>query len=405
MRRNGMRRTTITALSIVGTLGLLATPASADGTVTWTAVHTTSTGDQDNPSVATSRGGYTAVVWEDDRDATNPNDTVHTEVYARLYRDGTSLWEKKVSPGGTGNWSYLQPDVAVRPDGGVVVVWADDNDGNGFYQIRVQTYSAAGADTGSATANAASAGQQVNPEVAVNPDGPGFAVAFEDQQDGAQPTIRLSGYNSITSKAYEKQVHAAGGTNRHPDVAMGAAGNAIVVWDEDIDANGFYNVGLASFTPTGAVKLAKRVANQATDGQQENATVAANFNGDFVVGWETDHLGGDQIGVRSFTATGSAPAEAFLPGNDPQVGIDDQRNAVAYWTETQDVYVQGLNPDGTGNGRQPLLRANTVTAGRQIQPALAVDPFGRITMTYSDDPDSDDFDDVVIGTGMTNSTW
>lgn len=400
-----MRRTIITALSVVGMLAVYAPVATADGTLTWAAAHTTSTGDQDNPSVASSRGGYTAVVWEDDRDTTAPNDIAHTEVYARLYRDGTSLWEKKVSPGGTGSWSHVQPDVAVRPDGGVVVVWADDTDGNGFYQIRVQTYSAAGADTGSATANAASAGQQINPEVAVNPDNAGFAVVFEDQQDGAQPTIRLSGYNSITAKAYEKQVHANGGTNRHPDVAMGAAGNAIVVWDEDIDANGFYNVGLASFTPTGAVKIAKRVANQATDGQQDNATVAANFNGDFVVGWETDHLGAVQVAVRSFTATGSAPAEAFLPGADPQVGVDDQRNAVAYWTESQDVYVQGLNPDGTNNGRQARLRANTVATGRQTQPALAVDPFGRITLTYSDDPDGDDVDDVAIGTGLTNSTW
>jgi hypothetical protein len=400
-----MRRTITTALSVAGMLLALAPAASADGTLTWAPAHTTSTGDQDNPSVASSRGDYTAVVWEDDRDTTSPNDIAHTEVYARLYRDGTSLWEKKVSPGGTGNWSHVQPDVAVRPDGGVVVVWADDTDGNGFYQIRVQTYSAAGADTGSATANAASAGQQINPEVAVNPEGPGFAVVFEDQQDGAQPTIRLSGYNSITSKAYEKQVHANGGTNRHPDVAMGAAGNAIVVWDEDIDANGFYNVGLASFTPTGAVKLAKRVANQATGGQQQNATVAANFNGDFVVGWETDHLGPVQVAVRSFTATGSAPAEVFLPGADPQVGIDDQRDVVAYWTESQDVYVQGLNPDGTSNGRQPLLRANAVATGRQTQPAMAVDPFGRITLTYSDDPDGDDFDDVQLGAGLTNSTW
>jgi hypothetical protein len=133
--------------------------------------------------------------------------------------------------------------------------------------------------------------------------------------------------------------------------------------------------------------------------------VAANFNGDFVVGWETDHLGDDQIGVRSFTATGTAPAEVFLPGNDPQVGLDDQRYAVAYWTLTDDVYLQGLNPDGTTNGRQPRVRANPVTTGRQTQPALAVDPYGRITLTHADDPEPDAFDEVTIGTGLTNSTW
>lgn len=399
-----MRRVIIPALAVA--IGLLTAPvATADGTLTWARVNTTTTGDQDNSSVAVSRTGYTAVVWEDDRDTTAPNDTVHTEVFVRLYRDATSLYEKKVSTGGTGSWRHAQPDVAVRDDGSAVVVFAEDPDGNGYYQIRVLTFNAAGTQTGSTVANATAAGQQSNPEVAADPDGAGFAVVFEDEQTDAEPTIRLSGFASVTAKSYEIRAHAAGGTNRHPDVAMGAAGNAIVVWDEDIDANGYYNVGLASFTPTGAVKLAKRVANQATGEQQQNATVAANFNGDFVVGWETDHQGTDQIGVRSFTATGTAPAEVFLPGNDPQVGLDDQRYAVAYWTLGDDVYLQGLNPDGTGTGRQPQVRANASPTGRQNQPALAVSPYGHITMTYSDDPDGDDFDEVNIGTGLTNSTW
>lgn len=399
-----MRRIIIPALVVA--IGLLSAPlATADGTLTWSVANTTTAGDQDNSSVAVSRTGYTAVAWEDDRDATAPNDSAHTEVFIRLYRDGAPVFEKKVSTGGTGNWRHVQPDIAVRDDGGSVVVFAEDPDGNGYYQIRVLTFNAAGTQTGSAVANAAAAGQQVNPEVAVDPDGAGFAVAFEDEQTDAEPTIRLSGFASITSKTYEVRAHAAGGTNRHPDVAMGAAGNAIVVWDEDIDANGYYNVGLASFTPSGAVKLTKRVANQATGEQQQNATVAANFNGDFVVGWETDHLGSDQIGVRSFTATGAAPAEVFLPGNDPQVGLDDQRYAVANWTLGDDVYVQGLNPDGTTNGRQPQVRTNPSATGRQNQPALAVDPYGRITMTHSDDTDTDDFDEVNIGTGLTNSTW
>ncbi|OLF13969.1 hypothetical protein BLA60_01970 [Actinophytocola xinjiangensis] len=403
-----MRRTILTALSLLSTLGLVlaqAPAASADGTLTWAPANTTTTGDQDNSSVASSRGGHTAIVWEDDRDATNPDDSIHSEVYVRLYKDGTSLFEKKVTPGGTGNWRHVQPDVAVWPDGRVAVVWADDPDGNGYYQIKVKTYNAAGTETGSATANATAAGQQVNPEIAVDPDGNGFAVVFEDEQTDAEPTVRLSGFNSITSKAYEVRVHAAGGTNRHPDVAMGAAGNAIVVWDEDGDANGYYNIGLASFTPSGGAKLAKRVANQATGGQQTNVTVAANFNGDFVAAWVTDHLGSPQTAVRSFTATGSAPAEAFVPGSDPQAGLSDQRHAVVYWTEGEDVYVQGINPDGTTADRQPRIRANTVTAGRQTQPALAVDPFGRITMTYTDDADGDGFDDILIGTGLTNSTW
>jgi len=392
------------AVVLAGVFGLAGT-AAADGTLTWATANSVATGDQDHSSVASSRTGYTAVVWEDDRDATAPEDPLHSDVFLRVYLNGTSLFEKKVSNGGTGNWSHVQPDVAVRSDGSAVVTWAEDPDGNGVYQIRVKTINAAGTETGSAVANATSAGQQTDPRVAANPDNGSFAVVFTDQQTGAKPTVRLSGYASITSKTYEKQVNATGGTNQSPDVAMGAAGNAIVVWDEDVDDNGYFNIGLASFTPAGAVKLAKRVANSEGGSQQQDATVAANVNGDFVVGWVTDHTGTAQVAVRSFTATGTAANEVYLPGQDPQVGLDDQRYAVAYWANGDDVYVQGLNPDGTSTGRQPQLRANTVTTGRQDEPALAVDPFGQITLSHTDDADGNGFDQVMLGTGLTNSTW
>jgi hypothetical protein len=401
---------TITGLALAGTIAA-ATPAFAAGTtpadITWIVANSVATGDQDNSALAAARTGYTAVVWEDDRDSTNPADPVHSEVFLRLFKDGASLFEKKLSAGGTGSWRHVQPDVALHEDGTVVVIWAEDPDGNGFYNIAVRTLNTAGTVTGSATANANSAGQQLNPAVAADPDSPGFAVAFEDQQGTAAPTVRLSGYASITSKTYEVQVNATGGTHQRPDVAMGAAGNAIVVWAEDGDANGFFNVARKILTPTGGVLLAQGVANVTTAGQQQRPSVAANFNGDFVAGWETDHTGTVQIGVRSFTATGTprAAVDTFVPGTDPQVGIDDQLAVVVNWTDASDIYAQGLNPDGSTTGRLPRLRVHTVIAGKQDEPALAVDPWGLITLAYTDDNDGNGFDQVYLGTGLINSIW
>jgi hypothetical protein len=401
---------TVTTLAIAGTVAG-AGIAYADGTtvadITWTAANSVATGDQDNSAVASVGTGYTAVVWEDDRDATVPTDPLHSDVFVRLYRDGVSLFEKKLSAGGTGNWTHIQPDVALHEDGTSVVTWAEDPDGNGVFQIAVRTLNTAGTVTGSATANATSAGQQTKPSVAADPDGPGFAVAFEDDQATTAPTVRLSGFASITSKTYEVQVNNAGGTNQRPDVAMGAAQNAIVVWDEDTDANGSFNIGRKIVTPAGGVKLAQGVVNVTTAGQQVHPSVAANFNGDFAVAWETDHTGAAQIGVRSFTYTGAAAsaADTVVPGVDPQVGIDDQRSVVVNWTEASDVYAQGLNPDGSITGRLPRLRVHTTIALRQDEPAMSVDGFGLITLAYTDDNDGNAFDQVYLGTGLINSTW
>lgn len=403
------RATQLICLAAATATALVVTPgvAAADGTITWTTANSVATGDQDNAGLSAVRTGYTAVVWEDDRDATNPGDVLHSEIFVRLYRDGVSLYEKKISTVGTGNWTHQHPDVSLHEDGSAVVVWADDPDGNGVFQVAVRTLNTAGTVTGSATANANSAGQQIKPTVAADPDGAGFAVAFEDKQSTTAPTVRLSGFNSITSKAYEVQAHPNGGTHQAPDVAMGAAQNAIVVWDEDGDGNGFFNIARKAFTSSGGQKLAQAVVNVNGGGQQRHASVEANFNGDYVVGWETDHTGTAQVGVRSFSATGAAGAttDTLLPGADPQVGIDDQRSAAVATAEATDVYVQGFNPDGSSTGRQPRLRANTTTTARQDEPAIAVDAWGLITLAYTDDNDGNGFDQAYLGTGLSNSTW
>jgi len=400
-----MRKLMTTAALVAAGSVAFAGTAFADGTMTWTTANTTATGDQDNSAVASVRTGYSAVVWEDDRDTTNPADNLHSDIWLRLYQDGVSLYEKKLSASGTGNWRHVQPDVSLHESGVAVVTWAEDPDGNGVFQIAVREVNTAGTVTGSATANANSAGQQTLPSVAADPDGTGFAVAFDDKQSTTPSTVRLSGYASITSKTYEVQVHAAGGTHARPDVAMGAAQNAIVVWDEDGDANGSFNIARKSFTSAGAQKLAQAVANVNTGGQQRHASVAANFNGDFVVGWETDHTGTAQIGVRSYSATGTAGPETVVPGVDPQVGIDDQTAAAVGWVDAQDIYVQGINADGTTTGRHPRTRVNTTITGRQDEAALTVDPWGQVIVAYTDDNDGNLFDQVYLGTGITNSTW
>ncbi|GLW89398.1 hypothetical protein [Actinokineospora globicatena] len=386
---------------------LFAGTALADGTtpadITWSTANSVATGDQDNSAVATVRTGYTAVVWEDDRDDVTPTDPVHSEVFLRLYKDGVSQYEKKLSAGGTGNWRHVQPDVALHEDGSAVVVWSEDPDANGYYNIAVRAVNTAGTVTGSATANASADGQQLNPSVAADPDGPAFAVAFEDKQGTAPETVRLSGFASITSKTYEVQVNTAGGTHQHPDVAMGAAGNAIVAWSEDGDANGSFNIGRKILTPTGGVKLAQGVANAGTAGQQRHPSIAATFNGDFAIAWES----GTQTAARSFTPTGTprATPETPLPGTNPQIGIDDQLAVAIAWTDASDIYAQGLNPNGTTTARLPRLRVHTVITGPQTEPALAVSPFGQITLTYTDDNDGNAFDQIYLGTGLTNATW
>ncbi|WP_350277708.1 hypothetical protein [Kribbella sp. HUAS MG21] len=411
----------LTALAATA-LTLIASPASAHvATPTWVTANSTSTGDQDAAAVATNRNGYVAVVWEDDRDTDNATDNVHSEIYLRLFHNGTAVYEKKLSAAGsTGvtNWRHLRPDVGLDDKGNAVVVWQDDPDGNGYYNIPYRVVNTAGTVTASGNANSSSTGQQINPRVAVDPDGAptsaavAFTVAWEDIQTGAAATVKAAGFTGPTTRAWEVSASATTGQHHNPDVGVSASGDAVVVWDDDADGNGYYQIGLIRLGRTnGAATLSRRSANSAGGGQQQRAAVAANFNGDFAVAWESDHTGTAGVWTRSFTSTGTAryaDTEVAVGGTGASIGIDDQAQTVVGWTvqgADPDVWVRGFGTNGTDAGRLSSQRLSSVATGRQEQLAVAVSPYAEVAVTYTDDNDGNTYDQVYLGTGISNNSW
>lgn len=276
--RTALRGTVATIAVVAAVTAGLAAPAGAAGPAGWIAANSVATGDQDGAAVAANRIGDVAVAWEDDRDSTAPADDTHSEIYLRLFRSGTSAYELTLSAGGTAgkNWKHVAPDVDLDDRGNAVVVWSDDPDGNGFYNVAYRVVSPAGAVTASGHANGSSAGQQLVPRVAVDPDGApksttavAFTVVWEDIPDGATvATVKAAGFTATKTKAYEVTVNAAGGSHHAPDVAVSASGEALVVWDEDTDGNGYDNVGLTRLSrATGAVVLSRRSANSLGTGR------------------------------------------------------------------------------------------------------------------------------------------
>ncbi|WP_371400788.1 hypothetical protein OHA10_22740 [Kribbella sp. NBC_00662] len=408
------------AIGVLATAALIATAAPADAhvaTPTWVTANSVSTGDQDNASVAINRNGYVAVAWEDDRDTDNATDNVHSDIWVRLFHNGTAVYEKKLSAGGDSgvtNWRHLHPDVGLDDKGNAVVVWQDDPDGNGYYNIPYRVLNTAGTVTASGNANTSATGQQINPRVAVDPDGApstaavAFTVAWEDIQTGTPATVKAAGFTGPTTRAWEVTASQTTGQHHNPDVAVSASGDAVVVWDEDGDANGDYNIGLIRLGRTnGAATLSRRVANATTVGQQTFAAVAANFNGDFAVAWQS----GTTLSTRSFDSTGAAryaDVQVAAAGIAPSIGIDDQAQTVVGWTVQAtdlDVWIRGFGTDGTDTGRLSSQQLSSATAGRQEQMSVAVSPYAEVAVAYTDDNDGNTYDQVILGTGISNNSW
>ncbi len=161
------------------------------------------------------------------------------------------------------------------------------------------------------------------------------------------------------------------------------------------------------------MNLTRRSANSLGDGQQLRAAVAANYNGDFTVAWESDHPGTFGVWSRSFAADGTprhaeVQASSEAGANTASVGLDDQANVVVGWTtpaNARDVWARGLNPDGTADGRIAAQHFGQVSTGRQEQAGVAVSPWGEVAIAYTDDNDGNLFDQVYLGTGVVNSTF
>ncbi|WP_433083785.1 hypothetical protein ACQP1P_05700 [Dactylosporangium sp. CA-052675] len=381
--------------------------------LTWTTANSVATGDQDTSAIATNRNGQVAVVWEDDRDTSAPENNSHSDVWVRMFANGAAQYELKLSAGGTGNWTHLSPDVGIDDKGNAVVVWAEDGDGNGVYNVQYRVISPTGSVTASGRANADTAGDQILPKVAVDPDGAptsgavAFTVVWEDVQ-GSTYTVKAAGYTGPTTKAYEVFASQQTGQHHRPDVAVSASGDALVVWDEDADGNGYSNIGLVGLAKAnGAVNLSRRTANSLGGGQQRHAAIAEDFTGDFAVAWESDHTGTAGVWTRSFAPGAAARGTEVLVadgGTNPVIGIDGQANTVVGWSATEQ-YGRGFNPDGTTTGRLPAQVLTQTTTGRQEQLGVAVDNWGEFSVAYTDDNDGNGYDQVILGSGGANSDW
>jgi hypothetical protein len=130
------------------------------------------------------------------------------------------------------------------------------------------------------------------------------------------------------------------GSQRYPAIASDAHGNFVVVW-ESPDGSGSGIFGQRYDSSGGALGTEFRV-NSVTLTSQTDVSVASDTEGDFVVVWESSHVGED--------------GEIF-----------------------------GQRYDSTGRPLGGEFRVNTLTSGFQITPSVASDASGNFVVAWASD--------------------
>lgn len=88
--------------------------------------------------------------------------------------------------------------MAITPDGSFVVVWEDDNDDNNTFQICAAGFHSSGVKTfGNITVNRDANEQQLRPDVSIDANG-NFVVVWQDDLDN-------NGYHEILGRGLDSE--------------------------------------------------------------------------------------------------------------------------------------------------------------------------------------------------------
>ncbi len=299
-------------------------------------------------------------------------------------------------------------------NGNFVAVWQGPNrDGRGTFDVFLQPFDINGRPVGSeVVVNAEWHGQQTNPDVAVAPDGR-IIVVYEhtnDDQAGGQ-------FNSLTSISAQLlnrdgtpigepiQVASTPARSWAPGVGVTRDGSFVVTWTNQ-SADGSSAAMLARrFDSSGrALSDEFRVNTTPLNSQvlQVSNSMAMNDAGAFVVVWSNFGPDGSDQGVfgQRFNALGERVGGEFRVNTTtydaqlgPRVAMDSLGRFMVTWTSRlQDgsgwgVYAQRFAADGTPAG--PEFLVTNTTQGEQGVSDITVDGDGRYIITWNSDHGSD----------------
>jgi hypothetical protein len=363
-------------------------------------VNSAGAGDQLAPVVAMAASGAFVVAWQDDSDASDG--AGNHDIYVRGFAaGGCRAWaDLRVNPNAAGHQS--NPAIAMNAQGDFVVVWQDDTDGNGVFQIKARGFFANGKERFSVrTVNTVAAGQQLAPTVAMGPSG-AFVVAWQDDplKDGHEQ-ILMRGFNADGSQRFaDRSVHDdALGQRLAPAIGLDGSANIVVVWQDDTDGNGSYQIHARGFNANGSDRFARLTVNSNAAGQQRDPALAVASDGRFVVVWRDDAnsdgdaellaRGFDSAGVQRFADFAvSATAGQHL---DPVVVCTKQGDFAVTWADDTDgnglYQIRARRYAAKGTSAQAEWTVNTVPDGQQLRPGAAINATGALVIAWQDDMD------------------
>jgi len=301
-------------------------------------------GDQKAPAIAMASDGRFVIAWQG-------VDANRAGVYAQRYdangvKVGGRLAVNTVRFGDQDN-----PAIAMADDGRFTVVWegSDSNRGGIF----ARQYSAIGVPvTGELTVNSIETGDQINPAIAMSPDGR-FVVAWQGS-DSSRAGVFAQRFDAAAGRLGDEfQANTSvSGDQAAPAIVISDSGRFVILWQgPDADRTGVF--AQAYFDDGQAVGREMQI-NATIPGDQIAPAAAMTGDGYFAAVWESPDDSGSGVFARRYNAghqthswtqlTGPAVVLLNADSADPSFVAPDTTTTTALTFELEVFYggISGL---------------------------------------------------------------
>ncbi len=277
---------------------------------------------QDEPAIEYATDGSFLVAWSDrygyDGDAMG--------VFGRIYNNRGNPIGPEFGLSQITAQSQWRPLIAANPAGGWVLAWSGESDGNAYIRYLATNGSFLSGDL---EVNTYLFDAQVDPCAAVNPQGITF-VAFIDYSShgGVGTGTNLWGrtydaaHNPREPSEFLLTTFTSNGDQRDPRVATDGQGRFFVVWSDQLgDGNGF-GIFERVFDATGTPIGPEFQVNSTVVGDQKVPQIRADAAGRTVVVWqdESQGTGAYQVRGRLFAPDLTPLGPDFLMNDTPTYG-------------------------------------------------------------------------------------
>ncbi len=297
--------------------------------------------------------------------------------------------------------SESNADVAVANSGDFVVVWeSDDSSGNGN-DIFFQRYNVDGTEQGSTTrVNTTLTGDQNAPAIAIKSDG-GFVVVWDGNGDQAGQSdsegVFLQQYDSQgVAQGGETKVNSNNRVESDPDITMNADGDFVIVWASDeAGPNTDVEIYLQRFDSDGTAQGSETRANTTTDQNQFAPAVAMRSDGGFVVTWEgygdesgqndTNGIFYQRFDSLAVSQGGEVRANATTAGvqSEAEVAMHTSGSFVVTWAGSGMIYHQMFDATGNTVGGESI--DTNALLGPYASPSIAMTASDGFVIAYDGD--------------------